>query len=347
MEVSGMRKSGYLCLIPILLPALLSFTACGKKAESGGGASGPAQTQAGPQNLLAGKTVTINVQHAAGSSTDIIARGLQPNFSKAFGSNVIIENLGGGGGNQAHSATYRAKPDGLTLEITIFPSILLGELTKDGEFKSLEFSYISKLTGGDYNNWFVPADSPFQTMQDLINASKTRRLTFGGPGIGTNSHAMFILFLKEAGLNIQYVAFDGGPQAAVAAMGHHVDVAAGNEIICKQAVADGTMRVLMINGPDRQPEFPGTPTAKELGYENAIMEVCMGLIGPPGMDPAMIKYIDEVTAAICADPEVMSRIKALGSTIAYENSETFRIQAEKMYQQAALVAPDIKAIAMR
>jgi tripartite-type tricarboxylate transporter receptor subunit TctC len=94
-------------------------------------------------------------------------------------------------------------------------------------------------------------------------------------------------------------------------MGHHVEIGAGNEIICKQPVADGTMRVLMLLGPERQAAFSDAPTVKELGYENAIVEVYMGLIGPPGMDLALVKYIDEATKSICQNPEFVAHIKAI------------------------------------
>jgi tripartite-type tricarboxylate transporter receptor subunit TctC len=334
-----MRKFNSLFLAA-LLPAVLFIACSGSKNNSA-----PAQATETAAPSLAGKTIAINVPHRAGSSTDIIARGFQPFFSKALNANIIVENLEGGGGNRAHTATYRAKPDGLTLEISIFPSLMLGELAKDGEYKSMEYTYISKLTGGDYNNWFVSADSPFKSIQDVFDAAKTRRVTFAGTGIGTNSHAAFIMFIKETGLNIQYVSFDGGPEAAVAVMGHHVEIGAGNEIMCRQPAADGTMRVLMLLGPERQSIFPDAPTVKELGHESAIVEVYMGLIGPPGMDPALVKYIDEVTRSVCADPEYVAHIKALGSTVVYESSDVFKAQAERTYQQAAIVAPDIKAMA--
>lgn len=96
------------------------------------------------------KPIKILIPHKAGSSTDTMARALQPYFQKYLGENaaVVVENVDGGGGNKCHSQTFKAEPDGYTLEMAAFPSTILGELVKDGEFKSLEYTFLYNVTGG-------------------------------------------------------------------------------------------------------------------------------------------------------------------------------------------------------
>jgi tripartite-type tricarboxylate transporter receptor subunit TctC len=340
-----MKKSGYVYLALILLPALVFFSACNKKAESGGGASGTAQ--AASQNPLAGKTIAIDIPHRAGASTDIVARAFQPYIARELGAVVTVENLEGGGGNRAHNTTYRAAPDGLTLEITPFPSAMLGELTKGGEFKSLEFTYISTITGADYNGIFVPYDSPYQTLADLINGAKGRKLTCAGSGIGTNGHMALILLEKDAGVEFEYVSFDGGSEAAVAVAGKHTDCGVGNVVALKQLSDERRIRVLGVVGAERHPAFPDAPTAMEFGYSNAIMDVCVGLIGPPKMEPALVKLLADATERICTNPEFVEQMIALGSTVVYTGPAEFKIMAENIYKQAEIVAPVIQVLASR
>jgi tripartite-type tricarboxylate transporter receptor subunit TctC len=339
-----MKKSGYVCLMLILLPALLSFVACSKNAESGG-ASGAAQVQAAPQNPLSGKTIAIDIPHRAGASTDIVARAFQPYIAKELGAIITIENLEGGGGNRAHNTTYRAAPDGLTLEITPFPSAMLGELTKGGEFKSLEFTYISTITGADYNGIFVPYDSPYQTLADLINGAKAKKLTCAGSGIGTNGHMALILLEKSAGVAFEYVSFDGGSEAAVAVAGKHTDCGVGNVVALKQLSDERRIRVLGVVGAERHPAFPDAPTAQESGYPDAIMDVCVGLIGPPNMAPALVELIADATERICADQEFVEKMTALGSSVVYLGPAEFKTMAENIYAQAEIVAPVIQVLA--
>jgi tripartite-type tricarboxylate transporter receptor subunit TctC len=333
-----MKKFGHVCLI--LLAALLFFAACGKKAESGGD-SGAAKSP------LAGKTIAIDIPHRAGASTDIVARAFQPYFAKETGAIITIENLEGGGGNRAHNTTYRAAPDGLTLEITPFPSAMLGELTKGGEFKSLEFTYIGTITGADYNGIFVPYDSPYQTLGDLINATKEKKLTCAGSGIGTNGHMALILLEKGAGVEFEYVSFDGGSEAAVAVAGKHTDCGVGNVVALKQLSDEKRIRVLGVIGAERHPAFPDAPTAQESGYPDAVMDVCVGLIGPPKMDSALVKFIADATEKICTDQEFIEKMTALGSSVVYLGPGEFKAMAENIYKQAEIVAPVIQVLANR
>lgn len=59
--------------------------------------------------------ISIIVPYAAGGVTDIMARGFAPEFSEKLGTNVVITNLGGGGGNIAASKLQGERPDGYTL----------------------------------------------------------------------------------------------------------------------------------------------------------------------------------------------------------------------------------------
>jgi tripartite-type tricarboxylate transporter receptor subunit TctC len=331
-----MKKLGHVCLMTVLLAVVVFFTACSKKTESSGSGA--------PSNPLTGKTIAINIPHRAGASTDIVARAFQPYLAKELGAIITVENLEGGGGNRAHNSTYRAAPDGLTLEITPFPSAMLGELTKGGEFKSLEYTYISTITGADYNGIFVPYDSPYQTLADLINGAKAKKLTCAGSGIGTNGHMALILLEKGANVSFEYVSFDGGSEAAVAVAGKHTDCGVGNVVALKQLSDEKRIRVIGVVGAERHPAFPDTPTSVEAGYPNAVMDVCVGLIGPPKMDASLVKLIADASQRICTDQEFITKMTSLGSSVVYMGPDAFKSLAGNIYKQAEIVAPVIQAM---
>jgi tripartite-type tricarboxylate transporter receptor subunit TctC len=334
-------------LICVFLTALLlavTVIACNGSKNSSSTAPVASAETAPPVNPFKGKIITINIPHRTGASTDIVARTFQPYLAAELEANIVIENLEGGGGNRSHNTTYRAAPDGLTLEITPFPSVILGELTKGGEYKSLEYTYISTITGADYNGIFVPFDSPYQTLADIINGAKSRALTCAGSGIGTNGHMALILLEKAAGIKFEYVSFDGGSEAAVPVAGKHTDVGVGNVVALKQLSDDKRIRVLAVVGADRHPAFPDTPTAREAGYENAVMDVCVGLIGPPGMSADIVKILADASVRICKNPEFISKSESLGSSIVFQGPNDFKELAGNIYNQAVIVADDIKAM---
>src|ERR1051325_6984739 len=83
-------------LIAVLLASL-----CGLAAED----------RALAQNWPA-RPVTMVVPFAAGGPMDTVARILQPRMSDALGQQVVIENVGGGGGMTGSSRVAKAPPDG-------------------------------------------------------------------------------------------------------------------------------------------------------------------------------------------------------------------------------------------
>ena len=74
-------------------------------------AAGTAAAQGGWPN----KPVRIVVPFAAGGTTDILARAVAPELSKAFGQQFIVDNRAGAGGNMGAEIVAKAPNDGYTL----------------------------------------------------------------------------------------------------------------------------------------------------------------------------------------------------------------------------------------
>ena len=70
----------------------------------------PALAQSWPN-----KPVRIVVPFAAGGTTDILARAIAPELSKAFSQQFIVDNRAGAGGNVGAEIVAHSPPDGYTL----------------------------------------------------------------------------------------------------------------------------------------------------------------------------------------------------------------------------------------
>ncbi len=287
--------------------------------------------------------VTILVGHKAGGSTDIIARLLQPYLQKSLGSNIVIQNVEGGGGNDALSQLYKAKPDGYTLCLAAFPSTMLGELVKNGDFKTMDFTYLNSITGDDYNAIFVKYDSPYTDLKSLVAAAKTSRITMSGSGIGTNSDMARTLLQNAAGVTFEYVSFDSGTEGATAVAGGHTVSGVGNMVSLKQLADAKKIRILACIGNKRHPNFPDVPTAPEEGFSAATMDVCVGMIAPPNMPADLSKKISDAINAAASDQQFKNDAVKSGSNMVLLGPSDFKSQVEKIYQQADALKDQMKS----
>jgi len=300
---------------------------------------------AAPADSFPSRPITMMIPHGPGSSTDVSARALQPFLAKALGVSIVVENQGGGGGNAAHLATYRAAPDGYTIELSLFPSAVMGELVRGGNFKVLDFTFLYNVTGADYNAISVKYDSPFKDLHSLIEAAKKQKITMAGSGIGTNGHMAMKLLERSAGVRFEYVSYDGGTEAAVSVAGGHTHSGVSNIVSTLQLVNEKKMRMLAVIGEKRHPAAPDTPTAIELGYKGTAMGVCMGMFGPPKMPVDIAKKLESAMEIAVKDPGLIAQFNKLGSTVQPMGGADFKKLVEAIYAQVDSVKDELRTSA--
>src|SRR5262249_2515076 len=61
------------------------------------------------------RPITIVVPFTAGGPTDVLARLLGQHMSQTLGQQIVVENVGGGGGSLGAARVAKAAPDGYTL----------------------------------------------------------------------------------------------------------------------------------------------------------------------------------------------------------------------------------------
>lgn len=286
------KKRKFLLAFSLIFVLILS--ACGSSAtnsansESNKQAAAPEST-AKPGNSetskkasdFPNKEITIVVSNKAGGSNDLAARSIAPFLQEVLEVPVVIKNVDGAGGNIARAQVFKANPDGYTLLKTPMPSLAIGELVKEGDFRTLEFTPVFNLYGNNSSVLVVPANSPIKTFQELLEVSKTKDLNAAGTGTATNSTLASVL-LKEMGLKHQYVPFKGDAGASTQVAGGNVDFGLVSETGAEAMVKEGKMRVILYTGEERSKVYPDAPTMVELGYPDAFYEIIYGFWAPPG-----------------------------------------------------------------
>jgi tripartite-type tricarboxylate transporter receptor subunit TctC len=280
------------------------------------------------------KTIFINVGQAAGGSTDIIARSLEPFLVRELKVPVIIQNQVGAGGDVVNNFIWKAKPDGYNLGMPALPSYTNRSLIKKQPFNILEMSFIFGIAGGDFNVISVPYDSPIKNFEDLKKLAAKKPLSVGGVAIGSNSWYANILLREATGIKWRYVPYDSGTEAATAAGGGHVDLAITSIISATQPVKNKLIRLIATFGDKRDTMFPDVPTVVELGYKEIHFATRQGLAGPPGMSKDVISIIAKAAEKAVKEPRFKEIADRQGFTIDPMPGPEFHNWAVQVNEQA-------------
>jgi putative tricarboxylic transport membrane protein len=232
--------------------------------------------------------ITLIAPANPGGGWDQTARQVQQVWTESgiLGVPVEVVNRGGAGGTigLADLATrHRDNPRTLM----VFGQVMLGAIRTNGSPVSIDETVPLARLLNEYEIIAVPADSPYQTLQDLIRDFKREptRMAWAGGSAGGIDQILVGLVALAAGVDpgqVNYIAYAGGGEAAVAVMGGHVPVGVSGLGEWKAYVDSGRMRVLAVSSPERVGDS-GVPTIRESGFDVAIAN-WRGIVAPPGTD---------------------------------------------------------------
>jgi tripartite-type tricarboxylate transporter receptor subunit TctC len=215
------------------------------------------------------KEITLICPWPAGGSSDLITRSISQGMAKHLPKATIVVNRDGANGVIATTETRTAKPDGYTIILGTTGLFTIQPLTqKNLGYKMEDFDFLIGLTNEPIL-LVVHADSPYKTVEDLIQGAKkeNRIIRFSNSGlIGLPSMAGSYFFQK-AGVKSQPIPFKGGAPALTAMLGKHVDAHVNHPGDCMPHIKSGTLRPLVISAPQRFFSLPDVPTMKERGYD--------------------------------------------------------------------------------
>jgi tripartite-type tricarboxylate transporter receptor subunit TctC len=267
------------------------------------------------QERYPSKPITIVVAQGAGGSTDLIARSLHPFLSKELNVPIVVQNQTGAAGDIANNFVWKAKPDGYTLIMTVIPSFTVRQLMKKPAYDVLKMSFIYGVAGGDYLGIAVPFNSPIKNFADLKKAASEKVLTMGGLHIGSNTWYAELMMRQYTGLKFQLVPYDGGAEAATAAIGGHVDITVLSMISLVKHVQNKQLRLIAGFSDKHDPDFPDLPMMVELGYKDVFFTTRQGLAGPPGMPKEIVDTLASGAAKAVKEPLLKSISEKQGFTL--------------------------------
>jgi putative tricarboxylic transport membrane protein len=271
--------------------------------------------------LLAGGASAVEciVPSKPGGAMDLTCKLLEQGLPSMPGvADMRISYLPGGIGAVAWhtlASQRRAEPD--TLVVFSGGSLLNLAQGKFGKAKVDDVRWVAAL-GADYGMIAVRADSPFNTLPQLIAGIKRNpeKVLIGVSGtIGSQDWAKMALLVKSAGIDpkvLHFVAFEGGGEAFTAMQAGHVQLVSGDASEAKLYAKPGSIRALAVLSEQRLPgAMAEVPTAREQGID-VVWPIIRGFwMGPQVTDAAYQKWVSRFDAML-ATPQFAQTRAAYG-----------------------------------
>jgi putative tricarboxylic transport membrane protein len=262
----------------LTLAAAAALSACDSAGSSAG---------AGGRDPL--DNATIDAPSDPGSGYDQTARALEQALTEEdLAKRVQVTNTPGAGGTVALSQ-FVQKSDPSDLMVGGL-SLVGAVVTNDSDTKLSETTPIARLIG-EYEVIVVPKDSPYDTLEDFLNALAAKPgdnpIAIGNQG-GVD-HMWGGMLSKSAGVeptDVSFVTFDGGAEVTAALLGGQVAAGISGFAEFASQIEAGKLKPLAVSSEEELEVAPDVPTVGEAGYPDDVFVNWRGIFAPPGISDA-------------------------------------------------------------
>ncbi|HEV7617358.1 MAG TPA: tripartite tricarboxylate transporter substrate binding protein [Burkholderiaceae bacterium] len=307
-------------------------------------ASGAAYAQTYPN-----KPIKLVVPFPAGGTTDILARAVGAELTKAWGQQVIVDNRPGAGGNVGSEIVAKSAPDGYTL--------LMGTVGTHGINQAL-YPKLPYDPIKDFAPVTLVAAVPNVLVVNTAFADKNKitdvksftayvkanpgKLNMASSGNGTSIHLAGELFKTMTGANMQHIPYRGSSPAITDLIGGQADLMFDNLPSSLPFIKAGKLRALGLTGSKPSAALPGVPTIAQAGGELANFEASswFGILAPAGTPKDTVDKLQQEIAKALASPAVKEKLVAQGADPVGNTPEQFAAHIDAETKKWAKVVKD-------
>jgi tripartite-type tricarboxylate transporter receptor subunit TctC len=261
-----------------------------------------------------GRTIRLIVPFPPGGATDILGRLVADKLGQAWGTNLVVENRPGAGGNIGVDAAARSEPNGETLLIAsvglVANPFLYAKVNYDPIKDLLPITMVALVP----NLLVVSKDLPVKDTAELVAYAKANpgKLTYASSGVGTSIHLAGELFQKLTGAKMVHVPYRGSAQALQDLMGGRVDLMFDNITSALPHARAGAIRGFGVTTAKRAPTAQDYAPIGDVvpGFD---VSSWFALFAPAKTPQAVIDRTQTDTKAAIADPGVRAKMDVLAA----------------------------------
>jgi putative tricarboxylic transport membrane protein len=237
-----------------------------------------------------------------GGGWDQTARAMQSALTESgvIEENVEVYNVGGAGGTIG-LAQFVSDNAGDPNQLMVMGLVMVGAIqTNDSPVDLSQTTPIASLLT-EWEAIVVPADSEYQTLEQLVEAFKADpgSISWAGGSAGSTDQILIGLLAQEVGVDpaeVNYIAHSGGGEANSAILSGGVSAGVSGLAEVRDQVEAGQMRLLAVSSDERIEEADA-PTIAESGYD-LVVPNWRGVMAPPDISDedreAIVGMIEEM-----------------------------------------------------
>lgn len=285
------------------------------------------------------RAVKVIIPFPPGGAPDLTGRVLASRLQERLGQPFVPENRTGAGGNIAAELVAKSAPDGYTLfAASDGPLVINPNVYAKIPFDTMrDFAPISIATSAGFVLLACPTLG-VSSVADVVALAKTRKLTFGSSGFGSNHQLVGELLKQAAGIDMTHVPYKGFGNAVVDAVACNVDLLPGAISSGIPHVRAGKLKAIAVTQPARHAGLPDTPTFAEAGFPAVAMDAYFGMLAPAGTPRAIVDKLNAEIVALLNEPETRARFEKAGLDIVGSSAEQFSARLRADLEKFARVA---------
>ncbi len=285
------------------------------------------------------RPVKIVAPVGAGGGVDVMARLLARYLSERLGQQFFVENRPGAAGVIGSKHVIASPADGMTLLYAPSSLSLATLVNKTPPYDlAKDFTPIVNVAISPYALVVHPS-VPAHSLKEFIAYAKANpgKLSYGSPGVGSASHLAAELLKSKAEIEMVHVPNKGMNQALLDLMGGQVQVlfASVPGLTSEKAAR---VRPIAMAELKRSALMPDLPTMDESGMPGFAVGNWAGLLGPAGLDAAIVKKLHDEVIAILATPDMKAQVKTLGYDLIASTPDEFAKQLREDIERWGPVA---------
>jgi len=290
------------------------------------------------------RPVRVIVNVAPGGVADVTARVLGARLTETLGQPFVIENRAGGDGYIGFEAVGRADPDGYSFLYSPGSSMMIApHIVNRADLDPTKLLTPVVPTGRVSLYVLTHPNVPVSNFKEFLAYARANpgKLNYGTPGNGTSPHIATEVFNREAKVKLNHIPYKGAGPALKDLLGGVIDLAFDPGVGLSQAKA-GKLRMIVVAGPYRHPDFPDVPTLEENGIRGVDGGPHFAFYATAGAPREAIERLNREVIRLMQEPQVRDRFKALAVELADPMTPAeFAAYVKSEYDRYAKLIPEL------